>query len=180
MTEKQVYTETELIALLQQKQKSAFSYLYDNYSGALYSVVFSFVNESELANDILQEIFIKIWKQFGQYNPEKGKLFTWMVNITRNTCIDTLRSRLYQNSKQNQELTENVYKAAGTANIDIDRIGLRKLVYNLKEDYRILIELSYFQGFTQDEISQMLNIPLGTVKTRLRSALVQLREIVKK
>ena len=173
------YSEPELVQLLQQRSRSIFSYLYDNYSGALYSVILNVVNEEELANDVLQEVFVKIWKQIDSYDSSKGRLFTWMLNIARNASIDMIRSKGFQNSRQNRELSEDVYSAGGTSEIKTDQIGLRKLVYSLKEEYRVLVELSYFQGFTQDEIAKMLNIPLGTVKTRLRTALIQLREIIK-
>ena len=102
-----------------------------------------------------------------------------MLNIARNASIDMVRSKGFQNSRQNRELTEDVYSAGGTSETKTDQIGLRKVVYSLKEEYRVLVELSYFQGYTQDEIAKMLNIPLGTVKTRLRTALIQLREIIK-
>ena len=173
------YTETELVTLLKERQQSAFSYLYDNYSGALYSVVLSIINDRELANDVLQEVFIKIWRQIESYDSTKGRLFTWMMNVTRNASIDMLRSKGFQNNQQNRELTETVYESAGSVSTNTDKIGLRKLVYTLKEEYRVLVELAYFQGYTQDDISKMLGIPLGTVKTRLRTALIQLREIIK-
>ena len=173
------YDERELVLLLKQRSQTAFSYLYDNYSGALITIIKSIINDEELANDVLQEVFIKIWKQFESYDSHKGRLFTWMLNIARNASIDTLRSKGYQNSQQNHELTEDVYTKGGTSETRTDQIGLRKLVQGLKEEYKVLIELSYFQGFTQDEISKMLSIPLGTVKTRLRNALIQLREIIK-
>ncbi len=173
------YSENELVALLKQRSPNSFSYLYDHYSGALYNVVFSILQDKELANDVLQEVFIKIWRQIDQYNAEKGRLFTWMVNISRNASIDTLRSKGYHTQKQNRELTESVYVAAGATNIETDKIGLRKIVGNLKDEYKVLIQLAYFEGYTQDEISKFLNIPLGTVKTRLRSALIQLREFLK-
>jgi RNA polymerase sigma factor (sigma-70 family) len=174
------YNEAELVNMLKQRTQSAFNYLYDNYSASLYTVILSILQEKELANDTLQEVFIKIWRQIEQYNPEKGRLFTWMVNISRNASIDILRSKDYHSQKQNRELTENVYNAASTVNIETDKIGLRKLISNLKDDQKILIELAYFQGYTQDEISKLLNMPLGTVKTRLRSALIQLRGLLKK
>ena len=101
------------------------------------------------------------------------------MNIARNASIDVVRSKGYQNSRQNRELTETVYESGGSTATNIEKIGLRKLVHTLKDDYKVLVELSYFEGFTQDEISKMLNIPLGTVKTRLRAALLQLRELVK-
>jgi len=174
------YTESELTEMLKQRTHAAFSYLYDKYSGALYTIILSIIKDRELANDVLQEVFIKIWRQIDQYDPVKGRLFTWLANISHNASIDALRSKGYNNQKQNRELTENVYTAAGgTTNIEADKIGLRKIIYNLKEDYKILVELAYFQGYTQDEISKLLNIPLGTVKTRLRSALIQLKDFLK-
>lgn len=173
------YSEQELVMLLKQRQQSAFSYLYDNYSSALYTIVFNVVNDETIAADTLQEVFVKIWKQIETYDDSKGRLFTWMLNIARNAAIDTIRSKSFQNSKQNNELTENNFAAAGTVQTNTDSIGLKKIVYTLKEEYRTLIELSYFQGYTQDEISKMLDIPLGTVKTRMRTALTQLRQQIK-
>ncbi len=173
------YSETELVTLLKQKDAGAFEYLYDNYSGALYAVILGMLIDRELSNDILQEVFIKIWKQIQTYDQTKGRLFTWMINLTRNASIDALRSKSYRNSKQNRELTEYVYESAGTSSINIDEIGLRKIIHTLKDEYKTVVDLAYFQGFTHEEIAKILNMPLGTVKTRLRSALIKLREIVK-
>jgi RNA polymerase sigma-70 factor (ECF subfamily) len=173
------YTEEELVALLRERHESAFSYLYDNYSGSLYTVILSLVPDRELANDVLQEVFVKIFRQIATYDAAKGRLFTWMMNITRNTAIDTLRSKGYQNSQQNREVTETVYESAGSIITNTDKIGLQKIVYKLRPEYKVLVELAYFQGYTQEEISKILEIPLGTVKTRMRAALVQLREMVK-
>jgi RNA polymerase sigma-70 factor (ECF subfamily) len=173
------YSESELVVLLRQRQQFAFNYLYDNYSGALFTIILNVVNDRELASDVLQEVFVKVWRQIDSYDETKGRLFTWMMNVARNASIDMLRSKDYRNSQQNRELTESVYDAGGATTTKIDVIGLRKVVHNLKEEYKVLIELSYFEGYTQDEISKMLNIPLGTVKTRLRAALVQLRQYIK-
>jgi len=173
------YTEAELVALLKSRQQSAFGYLYDNYSAALYAVVLAIVPDRELANDVLQEAFIKIWRQIDLYDPAKGRLFTWMMNITRNASIDMVRSKGFNNAQQNRELTGAVYDTAGSVFTNIDKIGLRKIIGKLREEYKAVVELAYFQGYTQEEISKLLNIPLGTVKTRLRAALIQLREIIK-
>ena len=113
------------------------------------------------------------------YDTTKGRLFTWMLNVARNASIDAVRSKNYQQTQQNRELTENMYETGGSTQTNTDKIGLRKIVNKLKEEYRVLVELSYFEGFTQDEIAKMLNIPLGTVKTRLRTALVQLKQVIK-
>jgi len=153
--------------------------LYDNYSGSLYSVILNIVPDRDLANDLLQEVFVKIWRQIETYDNAKGRLFTWMLNVARNASIDAIRSKNYQQSQQNRELTENVIDESGSIETNTDKIGLRKIVQKLKQDYRVLVNLAYFEGYTQDEISKMLNIPLGTVKTRLRSALIQLKEVIK-
>lgn len=173
------YTESELVMLIKEHQQSAFVYLYDNYSGALYNVILAIVPDKELANDVLQEVFVKIWRMSSSYDATKGRLFTWMMNVARNASIDVVRSKSYHNSQQNRELTETVYENGGSTATNIEKIGLRKLVHTLRDDYKVLVELSYFEGFTQDEISKMLNIPLGTVKTRLRAALLQLRDLMK-
>ena len=173
------YSEPELVMLLKQRHQSSFSYLYDNYSSALYTVILNVVKDKTIAADTLQEVFVKIWKQIESYDDSKGRLFTWMMNVARNASIDTVRSKAFQNSKQNNELTENHNDVLGSTQTNTDAIGLRKIVYTLKEEHRTLIELSYFQGYTQDEISKMLQIPLGTVKTRMRTALTQLRQQIK-
>ncbi len=165
--------------MLKQRDQGAFTYLYDRYSGSLYSIILNIVPDRDLASDVLQEVFVKIWKQIESYDTIKGRLFTWMLNVARNASIDAVRSKGYQKSQQNRELTENIYDAGGSTEINTDRIGLKKIVNNLKDDYKIIINLSYFEGYTQDEISKMLGIPLGTVKTRMRSALIQLKQVIK-
>ncbi|MBC7586947.1 MAG: sigma-70 family RNA polymerase sigma factor [Chitinophagaceae bacterium] len=165
--------------LLKQRHQFAFSYLYDNYSSALQSIILNIVPDYDQSADVLQEVFVKIWKQIETYDETKGRLFTWMLNVARNASIDTVRSKAWQNSKQNNELTETNFSAAGSVQMNVDQIGLRKIVHQLKDEHKILVELSYFKGYTQDEISKMLDIPLGTVKTRLRTALIHLRQTIK-
>jgi RNA polymerase sigma factor (sigma-70 family) len=173
------YSEAELVMLLRQRHQPAFNYLYDNYSGALFTIILNILNDRELGSDALQEVFVKIWRQVDSYDETKGRLFTWMMNIARNASIDILRSKDFKNSKQNRELNESVYEKGGSTELKTDQIGLRKIVRELKEEYKVLVELAYFEGYTQDEISKMLGIPLGTVKTRLRAALIQLRQYLK-
>jgi RNA polymerase sigma factor (sigma-70 family) len=173
------YSEQELTAALKAKDDQAFSYLYDHYSGSLYSIIFQIVKSPETANDILQEVFISIWRKIESYDPTKGRLFTWMLNISRNASIDMLRSKNYQNSQKNQEITDNVYGLNQVNQTNIDSIGLSKFLGKLRPEQRVLIELAYFKGFTHDEIAQLEDIPLGTVKTRIRTALLQLREFIK-
>ncbi|HVG12982.1 MAG TPA: sigma-70 family RNA polymerase sigma factor, partial [Flavisolibacter sp.] len=96
MISKATYEEGELIALLKNKDEQAFSYLYDNYAGALYGVVKQIVTDLEVGNDVLQEVFVSIWKKIDSYDATKGRLFTWMLNIARNAAIDKTRSKNYQ------------------------------------------------------------------------------------
>lgn len=172
------YSEEELVSLLVQKDQLAFSYLYDNYAGALNAVILKMVDNKELAEDILQEAFVKIWNNFENYNKTKGRLFTWMLNITRNLTIDTLRSKSF---KKQQKISGDENSVSSMEDIKtgldkFDAMGLRKQVSNLKEDQRSIIDLAYFFGYTQDEISNQLGIPLGTVKTRMRTAILELRK----
>ncbi len=174
------YDEQELVSLLQDNSNQAFNYLYDNYSSALFGIINQIVKDKELATDVLQDVFINIWKKKSTYDPSKGRLFTWMLNIARNAAIDKIRSRPYQDSRKNQPLTENVNIGLEThaVNPNVNDVGLKKVVNRLKEEQRTLIDLSYFQGFTHEEIAKILSIPLGTVKTRIRSALTQLRTMI--
>jgi RNA polymerase sigma-70 factor (ECF subfamily) len=90
------YEEHELVALLKAKDNQAFSYLYDNYAGALCGIVKQIVGDMELANDVMQEVFVSIWRKIDTYDASKGRLFTWMLNIARNAAIDKTRSKNYQ------------------------------------------------------------------------------------
>lgn len=181
MNTKVTYSEQELVALLQQRNEHSFGYLYDNYSGALLGVISSIVSEQETARDVLQEVFVNIWRKMESYDPTKGRLFTWIMNIARNAAIDKIRSRAYQDSLKNYSIPDSVdTNIAGTSTLPkVDDVGLKKVLTKLTDEHRVLIDLSYFQGYTHDEISKMLAIPLGTVKTRIRSALTHLRTMIK-
>jgi RNA polymerase sigma-70 factor (ECF subfamily) len=174
------YTEEELVQLLRSGDKSGFSYLYDNYSGALYSIIFKMVSNRELAEDILQEAFVKIWNNFSAYDSSRGRLFTWMLNIVRNLTIDTIRSKSYkkQSKIQRSEIAVNNTTNNVNENDKFDALGIRNQLQSLKGDQRQIIDLCYFEGLTQDEVSKKLGIPLGTVKTRMRTAISVLRKLL--
>jgi RNA polymerase sigma-70 factor, ECF subfamily len=174
------YSEEELVMLLQSKDQQAFSYLYDNYSAALNGVIYRMVENRELAEDILQEAFVKIWNNFASYDAGKGRLFTWMLNITRNLTIDTLRSKGYKKQAKISTDENSVSNFTEDSRIAerFDAMGLRKKLANLKPEQRSIIDLAYFNGYTQDEISKEMGIPLGTVKTRMRAAIIELRKML--
>ena len=173
------YTEEELVALLKTGSEAAFSWLYDNYAPALNGIICRMVDDAQLAEDILQECFVKIWNNFSRYDASKGRLFTWMVNLTRNQTIDTLRSKGFKKqhkiSGDENFVSNNEDKTFSREKYDT--IGLNKKVDALKPEQKSLIDLAYYYGYTQEEISREMNIPLGTVKTRMRSAIHELRKI---
>ncbi len=175
------WTEQELVSRLYRRDQEAFSYLYDHYSAALYGVILRIVKDAEFAQDMLQEAFLKIWNHLDQYDSNKGRLFTWMINICRHMAIDATRSRSFQNQKKNLpvESLVGVIDRQGSSTMNPDRIGLRAFVDGLSPEHRELIELAYFRGFTQAEIADRLQIPLGTVKTRMRTAVLKLRDLFK-
>lgn len=158
------------------RKQEGLEILYDNYSSALYGVIQRIVANDEIAEDVLQETFIKIWNNFPQYDKAKGRLFTWMINIARNSALDKVRSREFVSQRKNRELTNAVTMSeAGVFSYNPDTIGLREMVGRLEGEYRQVIELLFFAGLTQAEAAEKLNIPLGTVKTRSRAALQKLK-----
>ena len=176
MVAKLTYEEHELVNSLRQKNEEAFSYLYEHYSGALYGVIKQIVTDAELGNDVLQETFVNIWRRIDSYDETKGRLFTWMLNIARNAAIDKTRSKGFQQSQRQIPLDGDVIQPS--VRPGVDDYGLKRLILKLKDEQRLLIDLSYFQGYTHEQIATALHIPLGTVKTRIRSALTQLRALM--
>lgn len=168
--------DQQLIYRLQAQDRSAISELYDMYSSALFGVVLRIVQQRELAEQVLQDTFVKAWRNGASYDAAKGRLFTWLLNIARNTAIDATRTAHFQKSRKTDSLDTLVHSPGGDS-IHPDQIGLRDVVGRLDEKYRTLIDLVYFKGYTQEEVAEETGIPLGTVKTRLRYAINELRSI---
>lgn len=173
-------SEQEIVLLLLQQNEKGFNYLYDNYAAAIYGIINKVVAETEYANEVLQDVFVKIWKNIKQFDPEKGRLYTWMINLARNTAIDFIRSKGFQNEQKNQSIPEFVSDSEQYATTPkVDHIGIKEVLLQLKQEWRELIELAYFKGYTQQEIAERLDIPIGTVKTRTRNALIELKGLLK-
>ncbi|MDP9047207.1 MAG: sigma-70 family RNA polymerase sigma factor [Bacteroidota bacterium] len=170
--------EDELVRALRNREKIAMEALYDMYSASLFGVISRIVVETEIAEDILQETFVKIWHSFSSYSADKGRLFTWMVNIARNLAIDKVRSKDYKNQNKNQDIDNNVTTIDEQRNsvYKPELLGVRELVETLKPEQKSILDLVYFKGYTHVEAADELGVPLGTIKTRLRMAVQQLRK----
>lgn len=169
-------TERKIIELLRREDKRALNLLYENYSKSLYGVILKITVNEEIAQDALQETFIKVWKNASKYDSSKAKLFTWLFRIARNTAIDKLRSFNNRYYKEVQIDTSNVY-ILPTHSLNQDVIDIKAHVGRLEEKYQIVLDALFFQGMTQQEASDELNIPLGTVKSRLKIGLRELKKV---
>lgn len=169
--------EQQLVKCLRSGGDKAYRYLYSNYSNQLFMVILNIVPDYSLASDVLQDVFTNIYKNIDSYDEERGAFFTWMRNIARHAAIDMFRSKGYRNYKESVQMSPVIIDSFVTYP-PVDSIGLKKVLYKIKPKYRELIELNYLKGYSKNEIAQMLGMPLGTVKTRIKDALIQLRELV--
>ena len=174
-------TEEQLVKALKEGSKTVLGQLYDAYGNALYGTALRMVKNKELAEEVVQDSFVKIWEKRDLFNADKGKLFTWMINILRNTAIDKTRSRDFKSSQKSDQVDDLVYKIDRHHNseISVDGLGLNDVLKDLPDDQQLILDLVYYKGYTQSEITKEFDIPLGTVKTRLRNALIQLRKVLK-
>ena len=169
-------TEQEIIYLLQKEDKKAISLLYENYSDALFGVIKKVISDDETAQDVLQETFVKVWKNAQSYDPSKAKLFTWLYRIAYNSSIDKVRSESKKTKQEIQIEVSNVYKLTSEG-LNQDVMDIKQHLKNLDEKYQIVINALFFEGMTQQEASDELDIPLGTIKSRLKIGLRELKKI---
>ena len=168
--------EKEIVTLLKDGDKRAITLLYNNYADALYGVIKKIIPDNEIAQDVLQESFVKIWRYAKKYDATKAKLFTWLYRIAYNTAIDKVRSLKNKTEKEVQIEVSTVYKiTSNTLNQDV--LDIKKHLRTIDEKYQIVINALFFEGMTQQEASDELNIPLGTIKSRLKIGLRELKKI---
>lgn len=168
--------EEHIVRLLEKEDQAAINLLYENYSDSLYGVILKITNNEELAQDALQETFVKVWKNAKRYDAKKAKLFTWLYRIARNTAIDKLRSFNNRYHKEVQIDNSDVY-ILPTVSLNQDILDLKEHVAKLEEKYQIVLNALFFEGMTQQEASDELDIPLGTIKSRLKIGLRDLRKL---
>jgi RNA polymerase sigma factor (sigma-70 family) len=140
-------------------------------------MILRIVKNEEVAEEVLQDVFLKIWHRFDHYDSGKGRLFTWMLNLARNLAIDKTRSREIIKSQKTSDIGNFVNTINNAESIEqkIDDIGVKEILGGLSEEQRFVVEHLYLKGFTQSELAEESGIPLGTIKTRLRLAMQQLR-----
>ncbi len=169
----------ELVYMLKLRTRESFDELYDKYSPALYGIIRKIISDVPAAEDVLQDVFVKIWKNIDNYSEEKGSVFTWVLSIARHTTIDYLRSRQHKlrSQIQNEDINEYIEKHTPVL-AETGSSGYHNIIAKLEPKYRQVLDLVYFFGYTQDEVSKILNLPLGTVKTRSRKGLQILRKLL--
>jgi len=165
--------------------RPSFEKLYERFSGVLFSTAYRVLNNSEAAEDVLQDVFVQIWDKAPLYDPARGKPLTWAVTLTRNKSIDRLRGLQRRN-----RLHDDVEKESATFDQFDDRSSLdavtgieraqmvRAAIEKLSTEQRKALELAFFSGLTQTEIAEQLGEPLGTVKARIRRGMMRLRELI--
>ena len=172
-------SEDMLVVGLKNNDSLAMSALYQMYSDSLYKVISTIVVIEEVAQDLLQETFIKIWKSFSMYDASKGCLYTWMARLARNLSIDYLRSSNHRNSSVCEDLAEVTQQVDMTfqTNYNPELIGVKDMTNILNNDQKSALELVYFKGYTHVQAAEELNITLGILRSRLQSSISELRKV---
>ncbi|MCG1036304.1 RNA polymerase sigma factor [Polaribacter sargassicola] len=172
--------QDQLILQFQQKDVKAYEKLYNMYCDSISGVVNNIVKNDDVTQEITQDVFIKAWNNAESYSAKKGRFFTWILNIARNAAIDYTRSKKFKQSKQNlnSDFFVDILETSSSLDSTTNTIGLKKFVTNLGEKCKSVIELIYFKGFTQKEASEELNMPIGTIKTRNRTCIGELRSML--
>lgn len=171
-------SEEDLTELVGSNTKDGFGILYANYSAVLYGIAFKMVGSEEIAKDVLQDAFVKIWKNFSSYDRSKGRLFTWMLNITRNTAIDYTRTKEFKKTS-GFAAEATLESMSPSTESKIDHIGMSEVLNLLDPESKMVIETVYLKDYTHSEAAEYLELPLGTVKTRVRNGLIELRKLMK-
>ena len=175
------FMDLELLILqFQKKDVKAYEKLYNMYSNSISGIIYSIVKDSNVTQEITQDVFIKAWNNAASYSSKKGRFFTWLLNIARNAAIDYTRSKTNKQSKQNlnSDFFVDILETHKSLDDSTNAIGLKDIVSKLTEKCKSMIELLYFRGFTQKEAAEELDIPLGTIKTRNRSCIGDLRTML--
>jgi RNA polymerase sigma-70 factor (ECF subfamily) len=187
-TQEPVLTETsELMERIVARDEKALDLLYERFSSALYAVILRIVKSREDADEILCEIFMQVWNKASSYDLARGATYTWLVSMARNRAIDRIRSKGYKNSKQNGDdpseldMLENLSSESPLETILLSERAsvVREALRGISQEQRTVLEIAYFEGYTQSQIAERLALPLGTVKTRMRDGMKALQALLR-
>lgn len=171
------YSEQTFVERLQAGERAAFAELYDRYGRNLYAVIFEIVPSETDAENLLQDTFVKIWRNIARYDASKGRLYTWLVVIARRMALDFVRSNYFSEKQMIQPAETAVSVESPAPEMQrLEHIGLTQAVQRLEPNLKQVIDLQYFMGYTQQEVADETGMPLGTVKSRTRAALLYLRQ----
>ena len=168
--------EKEIVSLLERGDKKAIQLLYENYADALYGVIKKIISDEDTAQDVLQESFVKIWRYSKKYDASKAKLFTWLYRIAYNAAIDKVRSLKNKTNSEIQIEVSSVYKITSNE-LNQDVLDIKEHLNTLDDKYKVVLYALFFEGMTQQEASDELDIPLGTIKSRLKIGLRELKKV---
>jgi RNA polymerase sigma-70 factor (ECF subfamily) len=168
-------------AIANNRDQGALSILYERYGTLVYSLSLRVLQHSGLAEEVTQDVFMEVWRHPQSWNPAKGRLSSWMLTIARYSAIDQLRkdSRLPDSNSRDIDTTPSLFSDADNVGDPLWQDGqqLRTLIKRLPPEQAEVIELAFWQGFTHTELAETLNLPLGTIKTRVRLGLQKLRSL---
>jgi RNA polymerase sigma-70 factor (ECF subfamily) len=173
--------DVALLKAIAARNEAALAELYDRYRAILFGLLMRILNNREEAEDVLQEVFLQVWRKATDFDENRGRPFTWLVTLARSRGIDRLRtlaSRERVAEAGAKEVSEEVSDAATDAFRSEQRGLVTKALSQLPDEQKRPLMLAYFDGLTQSEIAARLGAPLGTVKTRMRTGLMNLRELL--
>lgn len=169
-------TDSRLIERMTNGDHDAFAEVYDRYASLAYAVAVRVLQDSMAAEDVVSEVFLRLWRNPGSFDEQRGKLAAWLTVITRNRAVDALRKRRGEREDQLEDAPPAQIAIASNSHYAVDFQKAQKLMAELPAEQRRALELAYLDGFTQSEISEKLGQPLGTVKSRIRNGLLTLKK----
>ncbi len=180
----QVQSDISLLERISKRDSSALSELYDKHSTLLYSIIMRILKEKEETEDVLQEVFVNVWERAEMYDEQLGNPGAWLSRIARNRAVDRLRSKNYRTRSKESDIDQHhdYFTADASSNpehraiLSSQQEEILIALTSLSKDQKDLIEFAYFRGFTQSELADHFKLPLGTVKTRMRTAMSILRQ----